>query len=865
MPAPVGLSATFDPSAANLYGSTVGRAGRATNQDVWLAPMINEVNFPTGGRNFETLGEDPFLASQLVAQEVAGVQEQGMISEVKHFAENDFENGRRSTSVSIDDQTLHQTELQAFQAAIGAGAGAVMCAYNRVNDVYACSDDQLLNGILRQSFDFAGFVTSDWGAVHRISDLVAGTDIEQPGNPTGTSTYGAAALTDAVTSGTAAVPLSNDFPAVPAFTGAQWKAALDTAVFRILWVMNRAGLLEGTRDGTHYTDGTPYVPPRPDLASLQQGSFAAAQSVAEESATLLKNDDQALPLSRRDLAGAGLVVMGPTAIAPYIDGGGSSHVTPYDPAQSPFDALVSAAGPAAHVRYVPGYDLDGLVVPATALTAPDPAKPDPNWTLTAADAAFAGQPGLLRQQTTTAAVASGQQPVLEPGGAPDQLDPTLDYTRTRTLPASTAWRWTGTLTAPSAGPWQLKVFVSGQASAQMFIDGLTTDSGGPLKVNMGAYPAAPSTSYAGLNEASRSHDPSNESLQQSTFSVTYAAGEQHQVDLRLVTGGATPAQLQFRWIAPDDQTQSINAAVAAAGSAKKVVVFAYDEGTEGRDRGGSNQAAGLALPGYQDALIAAVAAANPNTVVVLNTGDPVLMPWASAVRSILEMWYPGQMGGPATANVLLGEANPSGKLPVTFPADATHFPTFDPGCTDTSLTGNCPLYPGTARQGFLSGVHGYATVTNLASNGIFQGYRWYDEHNVEPLFPFGFGLSYTSFDYSALRIEQARDGGLDVGFHVRNVGSRWGDEVPQVYVGPGGAVPAGVQQAVRSLAQFTRIELAPGQAEDVSLHVGPRQLAYWSTARQRWVVATGARQVFVGASSRDIRLSGSTLVRWSDL
>src|SRR5207237_6951342 len=286
------------------------------------------------------------------------------------------------TSVSIDDQTLHQTELQAFQAAIDAGAGAVMCAYNRVSDVYACSSDQLLNGILRQSFDFAGFVTSDWGAVHRISDLMAGTDIEQPGNPAGTSTFGAAALTDAVTNGTAAVPLSNDFPAVPAFTGAQWKAALDTSVFRILWVMNRAGLLEGTRYGTHYTDGTPYVPPRPDLASLQQSSFAAAQSIAEESATLLKNDAQALPLSRSDLTGAGLVVMGPTAIAPYIDGGGSSHVTPYDPAQSPFDALVSAAGPGARIRYVPGYDLDGLVVPSTALAAPDPASPDPNWTLT---------------------------------------------------------------------------------------------------------------------------------------------------------------------------------------------------------------------------------------------------------------------------------------------------------------------------------------------------------------------------------------------------------------------------------------------------------------------------------------------------
>src|SRR6185503_16674851 len=133
--------------------------------------------------------------------------------------------------------------------------------------------------------------------------------------------------------------------------------------------------------------------------------------------------------------------------------------------------------------------------------------------------------------------------------------------------------------------------------------------------------------------------------------------------------------------------------------------------TEGSDRGGSNQAAGMTLPGYQDALIAAVAAAQPNTIVVLNTGDPVLMPWAGSVKSILEMWYPGQMGGPATADVLLGVADPGGKLPETFPADATHFPTFDASCTDTSSTGNCPIYPGVARMGFLgTTVHGYREI-----------------------------------------------------------------------------------------------------------------------------------------------------------
>jgi beta-glucosidase len=214
MPAPVGLAATWDPATANEYGATVSDAGRATGEDVWLAPMINEVNFVTGGRNFETLGEDPYLAGQLVTSEVQGVQGQGMIAEVKHYAENDFENGRTSTNVTIDDQTLHETELQAFQAAIDAGAGAAMCSYNRINTIYSCGNDATLNGVLRGQLGFKGFVTSDWGAVHRVSDLLHGDDIEQPGNAAGTSTYGQQLL-NALANGTPAVAATADFPAEP--------------------------------------------------------------------------------------------------------------------------------------------------------------------------------------------------------------------------------------------------------------------------------------------------------------------------------------------------------------------------------------------------------------------------------------------------------------------------------------------------------------------------------------------------------------------------------------------------------------------------------------------------------------------------
>jgi beta-glucosidase len=867
MPAPVGLAATWDPATAGQYGSTVSDAGRATGEDVWLAPMINAVNFVTGGRNFETLGEDPYLASQLVASEVQGVQGEGMIAEIKHYAENDFENGRTSTNVTIDDQTLHETELQAFQSAIDAGAGAVMCSYNRINTVYSCGNDATLNGVLRGQLGFKGFVTSDWGAVHRVSDQLHGDNIEQPGNAAGTSNYGQQLL-DALTNGTPAVAATADFPAEPAHPAAEWKATVDASVLAILTEENNAQLLEGTQYGTHFDPVThaPYVPPRPDLDSLRPVAFAIAQAIAEESATLLKNDG-ALPLRPGDLSGQGggngVVVMGPTAVAPYIGGGGSAHVTPYDPVASPFDALAAGAGPAANLSYVPGYDLDGQVVPSSAISAPDPAAGYPNWTLTPADAAFANQPGLLRQQITTDAVAGGAQPILytAPDAAADQLDPTIDYTGQHTLPASTAWRWSGLLTAPTspAGTaWQLKVFVAHQASSQLFVDSLTTTSGGGRKINVGAYPAAPTSSYAGLSEASRSHDPGNKNLQQATYATTLAPGQQVHLDLR-VYSGATPASVQLRWVPPDDQTQSINAAVTAARSAHKVIIFGYDDGTEGRDRGGSDQAAGLQLPGYQDALIQAVADANPNTIVVLNTGDAVLMPWAANVKSILEMWYPGQMGAAATANVLLGAVDPGGKLPITFPADATHFPTYDPNCTDTSATGNCPVYPGVVGPSpFLPGATtSYRTLTGMQVNGIDQGYRWYDEHDVTPLFPFGYGLSYTKFDYSNLQVTPDPTGGIDVNLRIRNIGPYSGSDVPQVYVGPSGQLGADIQQAVRKLVQFRRVTLDPGHSADLTLRVTAQALSSWSTAQQQWILGTGARTVYVGPSSRDLPLHAS--------
>jgi len=873
LPAPVGLAATFDRSSARDFGAVMGREGRAINQDVLYAPMINAVTVPTAGRNFETLGEDAFLMGEIVAEQVKGVQSEGLIATLKHFAMNDFENARMQTSIAIDEQTLQELELPAFEKGVRAGAGAVMCAYSRVNDVYSCSSDHLLNQVLRGQFGFTGWVLSDFGATHRLSDLMYGLDSAMPqGNnaglrddpdpgtlrdPPGVGDPGTGrTLTTAAIGGSPAIATFNDWPAVPAITSEQWQAALDEAVFHILTSMNDVGLLEGTSSGSRFTDGTPAVPPRPDLASLLPASFQIAEDIAEKSATLLRNERKALPLRRADFQGPGIVVMGPTSVTPYVGGGGSAHVIPFDDVPNAFDALVTGAGRNGEVRFVPGYDLDGEIVSAAAVGAPP-------------DSAFAGQAGWLRTQISTVVPASGAAPApCSADCAADRLDGIVDYTAA-TLPAATAWRWRATFTAPSDGTWQLKIFAMNQSSAQLFVDGLAINPN--RRINLGAYAAGGGgfgtsnrPSWHALLQTAKSHDPLSPKFQQAGFTVTLTAGETHTLDLRAYAGASAPLQLRLVWVPPDWQARSIAAAVEAARHAKKVVVFAYDEGTEGTDRGVNNQATGLRLPGYQDDLITAVAAVNRHTIVVLNTGDPVLMPWAADVDAILQMWYPGQRGGTATARILLGDANPGGKLPVTFPADPAQMPTVTAECNPGVITnnppndGNCPLYPGVFQPGFVTGNHSYKTI-DFTTNGIFQGYRWYDRFGVAPLFPFGHGLSYTQFGYSNLQIIES-PGSVEVRFTVRNIGGQSGAEVAQLYLGPPSKPPEGVDMPLQKLVGFARVELKPGQATTVSMPIDQRELSYWSVLQHDWVVAEGRRAILVGASSRDIRLRGQAAV-----
>ncbi|MGW5694491.1 glycoside hydrolase family 3 protein [Streptomyces asiaticus] len=237
LPAPVLLASAFDPALAREYGRVIGREGRALGQDVLLSPMVNLIRTPYAGRNFETFGEDPLLASELVAEEVRGIQGEGLIATVKHFAMNNQEHERESIDVIVDDRTAREMELPGFEAAVRAGAGAVMGAYNKVNGAFACESGPLLTGVLREDWGFDGWVMTDWHAAHgTAAALGAGLDMEMPDGK-----YFGDALRKAVADGT-----------VP-------EAEVDRAVGRVLTVMDRFGLLDGG------------APPRPGRSGRPSG------------------------------------------------------------------------------------------------------------------------------------------------------------------------------------------------------------------------------------------------------------------------------------------------------------------------------------------------------------------------------------------------------------------------------------------------------------------------------------------------------------------------------------------------------------------------------------------------------------------
>jgi beta-glucosidase len=373
--------------------------------------------------------------------------------------------------------------------------------------------------------------------------------------------------------------------------------------------------------------------------------------------------------------------------------------------------------------------------------------------------------------------------------------------------------WKGQFTAPHAGQYWIYLQAMG-TNATIKLDGKGLCGTG----------AAQGGVHGDILQANQDNAiPTTDRLDNVRRSVELAAGA-HEIELSTSQDSSNaPVQVRLSWYTPEQRKADHEAAIAAARSAKIAVVFLW-----------TRLSPVFGLPGEQNKLVEEIAAVNPNTIVVLNTSQPVALPWVNKVKAVLEMWWPGDEGGWSTANLLLGNSSPAGRLPITWAKRLEDYAATD------------PKYPERSKKGV-----GHKTTY---TEGVNVGYRWFDKEKIDPLFAFGHGLSYANFAYSGLKVAKAADGGLDVHVTIKNTGTMDSDEVPQVYLGAPSEIPAGVQFPVRTFAGFERETISAGASKDVTIHVAPRQLEYWSTQEGKWLRPAGKRTLSVGASSRDLRL-----------
>ncbi len=494
-----------------------------------------------------------------------------------------------------------------------------------------------------------------------------------------------------------------------------------------------------------------------------------AREAAAAGTVLLRNERGALPLGA-DVRSVAVIGVAAEG-APMITGGGSALVHS-DVVVTPLDGVRAHCGQKVEVRFSPGTAGTGSLpgIPAESLEARGGGH---GW-----DAEYYASPDLSGEAMST-------------------LEPLIDEELSLGPDVSGVWsaRWITTFTPRSTGEHRFSLDVSGHATLRIGnLRSLENDGRDMTTVQHTAVPLTAGTPVR--------------------LELLYRAELLEKRTPRVSVGMLPPD--------PD----LLEAAVEAARSSDAAVVVVNDLRTEGGD------VPSLALPGDQDRLIAAVAAANPRTVVVLHTAGAVLMPWLEQVPAVLAAWYPGQESGDALADILFGAVNPSARLPMTFPAaDDQHPAAHDP-----------KRYPG------VDGVVRY-------EEELLVGYRWWQSTGEVPLFPFGHGLGYTRFDYEDLAIALEAEE-IVVRWSVRNVGSRPGREVAQLYLG----YPDSAGEPPLQLRGFRDLVLDPGQAQHVELRLGIRERSFWDSARHSWTAALGQFRIVVGASSEDHRLTGAITV-----
>ncbi|WP_065188512.1 glycoside hydrolase family 3 C-terminal domain-containing protein [Shewanella woodyi] len=732
LPPLTAVAASWNREMAALHGNVLGSEARQRNKDVILGPGVNLARLPLYGRNFEYLGEDPFLAAKLVVPAVKAIQSNDVAASVKHYALNTQELNRIGVDAKPDERTLREVYLPAFEAAVKQGnTHTIMGAYNRYYGTNANQSKHLVMDILKGEWGYKGVLLTDWNVdINTYDAAMNGLDIEM---------------------GTAVDSFDDYFLAQPLKqmieSGKVPMAVLDDKVRRILRVQLSIGMMDkhrlsGQRNTTEH--------------------HQAARKIISEGIVLLKNEQKVLPLEASKLKN--VLVLGPNAEVLHSQGGGSSEVKPlYE--ISPLQGLQNKLGADVNITVMRAQNSAGVAPIATDYMATRHWTGTPQWELIQyKDDGFAN----IERQDDWIANSSYKS---SNASAPEFVRMSTD------------------IKPLESGEHILKLALKGQASLRINGKQVMSEQVGKEQVFEQAI------------------ELDNNQIYQ--FELQYA-GMGH------VTLG---------WDAPGALFTPEAEYLAAAKDADAVIYFgglSHADDREAIDR------IDMKLPNGQDAVISKLLQANPNTVVFLNGGSAVEMPWVDEAQAIVWGWYGGMEAGNAYADVLFGDVNPSGKMPITLPR---------------TLQDTAPIK-----------LDDYNAVESLYKEGVFIGYRWFEQQKITPLFPFGHGLSYTQFQYSDIKLSANRlkgDESLIVTAKITNTGDSAGSEVVQLYLQD---IESSVPRPAKELKGFSKIHLQPGETGMVTMTLNQRDLSFWDVNSADWLAEPGEFKVMIGASVADIRL-----------
>jgi len=700
------------------------------------------------GRNMEYMGEDPYLAGKMAVSYIEGVQSKGVVATVKHFAANNSEYDRHQENSIVDERTLRELYLPAFEMAVKqAHVGAVMDSYNLLNNEHLTQNQHLNLDILKKEWGFDGILMSDWEATYDgVAAANAGLDLEMPS----ARFMSASTLTAAVHDGRIKME------------------TIDDKVRRILRTAVRFDFFDRSQQDD-------------SLSSMNPESDKTALDEALESAVLLRNEGGLLPLKLETQHN--IVIVGPDAWPSHAGGGGSSLTAPFA-SDNIASAVSQYVGSKGRVIYIAGIPEQNDLYARTRFT-------NDLFEQTRFTEMVRTIPAATKENGSTRNAVKVSQIFDYRDGAADVSEgKNPDH-------APTTFVWSGRYEARTEGKYYVVGLAPASASYTIRVNGEAVVS---------------------KRQASGTPIPG-------WGVVTLKAGEDARVEVETSMASDTP-QMSVGLMPADHFFTSDDKKIIAAADAVVVALgMNGDYEGEGFDRP-------FQLPWGQEQLLDSVLQLNRRIVVDIQAGGAMdAHLWADRVPALIQSWYPGQSGGAAFAQILFGDHSPEGKLPMSW---------------ERTLEEN-PAYAHYYEEPGPDHKVAYAEGLNL-------GYRYYTTEHKQPLFPFGFGLSYTSFKLDGLHVTKVSGDDVVISLQVTNTGFQSGAEVVQVYVSDPSAI---IKRPIEELKGFAKVRLTPGKTETVTLHLDRRAFSYYDTGGHAWRVDPGEFQILVGTSSVNLPLRQS--------